>query len=354
MTGSDGSRKGGRPVKVTGLRPGQWFGPWEVLRDGLRTGQTETFPYGHRAAEIRCKCKKVRIERESRLPGLARNGPECRHRTTGQPGSAPKAASAPRRTPREKTAAGLPAGWDAVRKQKPPPQPGSRRQHARPGRTTPVPASEITPGKQIGDWEITGTGLTTLGRQVVRIKCVTCGHLRTPLRGVVAGGRIRPCTHPGKKRRRPPSPGQVQVLAWIREHAPGRAVSAGEVAEATGLAKPAVTGYLRGLTAAGDLTHQLPGTWALTGVTVTGPAPDPGPDKIRAFLAAEGGGMFGEILAGTGLTHTAAVSHLGTLGRRGQITRLQDCGGWFYLLTGQEPGQRVDLDTADPILAAAC
>lgn len=334
MTGGrGGSRGGGRPLAVAELRPGTWFGPWKVLRTGLRTGQTEKFPYGHRSAEIECKCGKTRTEREARLPAYDKAGPECRHDRTQRAPATPR----PRKTPAATT---LPPGWDDVRKPKPPPRPGSRRQHTR--TRVPLPVSEIEPGKQIGDWEVTDTGLTLHGRHVVKLKCLTCGRKRATPRGVVTGGRMKPCSHAPRKRR-PPTQGQAQVLRWMQEHAPGRAVSVTEVAAATGLLKSSVGLWLKWLGAAGAITQPIPGSWALPGVTVTSPAPDPGPDQIRAFLAADGGATFGEILAATGMTVSAAYTHLATLARRGQVTHLQDTGGRFYLLPGQEPGEIVTL-----------
>lgn len=330
----------GRRAKLPALAPEDRFGPWKVLRTGLRTGQTPKFPHGHRAARIQCSCGKTRTEREARLPVLAKAGDECRH-------GAARGAAAPR-NPARKTApadTALPAGWHKVTDPKRPPRKRSPR--TRPAEP-PVPDAEIRPGLVISGWEITATGLTRTGEHVIKVTCTTCGHKRTPRRAVFAARLMRPCPHaPEDPRRSKPTPGQLAVLAWMREHAPGRAVSVTAIAAGTGHTKPAVTGYLRALTCRGTVISLAPGSYALPGVTAASPAADPGPDRIRAFLAADGGGTFSEILDATGLTSSEAASYLETLTRRGQITRTKDTGRWFfYLLTGQEPGQSVDLAAA--------
>ena len=114
-----------------------------------------------------------------------------------------------------------------------------------------------------------------------------------------------------------------------------------DLAAALGISRKSAQRLLSGLAAADRITRPWHGAYALPGADPT--APDTARrEKIILFLAADGGGIFAEIQRATGIASGALTGFLATMTRSGDIIRVEDRTGYFYLLPGQEPGERVE------------
>jgi DNA-binding transcriptional ArsR family regulator len=203
-----------------------------------------------------------------------------------------------------------------------------------------VPDEDIRPGAVIGGWRVIRERRYQSTRGV-QLACATCGHERVSRRQVLAALAVRRCPHPAPA---PWSaeryPGQARVLDWLREHAPGRPARAAEIGAALGLTADSVRVSLRALADAGlaVLLSRQAGLWALPGVTAE-TSVSWAAARITAFLAADGGGIFSEVQAAAGLPPGHLSRCLAHLIAKGEVVRLEDTRGGFYLLPGQEPGQ---------------
>ena len=312
-----GRRKGSSPLTVN---PGDRFGPWTVTRTGLRL-------HDRPAAGCECTCGTVtRTFQVSRLPSLVGLGQTC---PGHGPALRPKAAKPPpARTPAAPLKAARPA----------PP--------TRPARPAPprIPVGQIHAGLEIGGWKVLRDDLSRSGVTCLLIACTTCQHQRQTRRTALAAGQIRPCKHDYPEPAAPAAsatPSQDRAHQWITANAPDGVVYSTDLAAGLGISRKSAQRLLSGLAVAGRITRPWHGAYALPGADPT--APDTTRrEKIILFLAADGGGIFTEIQRATGIASGALTGFLVTMTRCGDIIRVEDRTGYFYLLPGQEPGERVE------------
>jgi hypothetical protein len=143
----------GRPPTVT-PRPKQTFGPWTVIEAGIRAWQTAKYPNGTLAALCECSCGTTRLQRVSRLPGLAADGPDCQHRKRGRKPSAEAAARREAREARTRARHAVPDGWNDTS-----PGPPLPERRARPSRSAKSGRVRRSAG---GGWSAT-TAVTAAG-----------------------------------------------------------------------------------------------------------------------------------------------------------------------------------------------
>ena len=130
-------------------------------------------------------------------------------------------------------------------------------------------------------------------------------------------------------------------MRWMSENRPDGYVQADDLAAGLGISRDSAQRLLKGLADADRITRPWHGAYALPGADITAPA-DARREKIILFLAADGGGVFAEIQRATGIGVGALTGFLATMTRCGDIIRVEDRAGYFYLLPGQEPGERVE------------
>lgn len=312
----------GRHLAQPGLKPGDRFGPWKVLRPNLRAYQTERYPHGLVVSECQCTCGTVRMIRSYLLP-----------RYDGQDGCQHKA----RNQTRHRTTQLVPV----TPRSPAPPKPPQRR------RTVTIPDEEIRPGRIIGRFRVLRVGGTARNAIGVTLECLTCGRVKRTPRAVVAAARHRACSHkPAPAREWSPKnyPGQAAALAWITENRRDRTVTSPELAAGLDRTRSSAAQLLRALAGAGKVAEPYPGCYALPGVTAEPPEVT-GRHAVAAFIAADGGACFAEILAGTGIAKANLTGYLATLTRHGTVIKVDDPAtrSGFYLLPGQQPGEVLEL-----------
>jgi hypothetical protein len=331
------------------VRAGDWFGPWQVTRAGLRLWKTASNPYGNHAADCQCRCGATRTWRVTQLPALAKDGPDCQHKSPGRKArrsqARPAAGTArPATPPRTRRAAPARPAWRPGQQAQPRPAPLPRQPAPRPPRARRpvperIPAGQLRAGMKIGGWKILRDDLEQDGARWLLLSCLTCPRQRRTRRQVVAEGRCRPCRHQPAAQAAS-TPGQDRAYQWMAEHAPDRAVTAREVGNGLGLHRTSATYLLARLTRAGRVTQPWRALYTLAGVTASRPG-QAGRDAITAYLAADGGGTFGEILQATGIDSGRLSNVLDSMTRAGELTRTEDRASRFYLLPGQQPGEQV-------------
>ena len=335
----------GRRRKEPAINPDDRFGPWIVASTGLRIS-------GGYAARCVCVCgegaRTIRVADLRRLAGFGaacpghKRGPKPKPRTPAvRPPSPPRPAAQPPGPARPAASVSRPAAAKPSRPAAPP-------RPRRPPRPAPprIPVSQIHAGLEIGDWRVLRDDLTRAGVTWLLIACTTCRHQRRTPRTMLAAGRGRPCKHdypedtPAAAAARA-KPGQDRALRWMSENRPDGHVQAADLAAGLGISRDSAQRLLKGLADAGRITRPWHGAYALPGADIAVPD-DARREKIILFLAADGGGIFAEIQRATGIGAGALTGFLATMTRCGDIIRVEDRARWFYLLPGQEPGERVE------------
>lgn len=220
----------------------------------------------------------------------------------------------------------------------------------------------VTAGETFCQWEVIEAGLRTAptrshlaGLRAARCRCSCKKTVRViPVADLVNGvthscgrnhrrGTHEPFTPGSRRKATPAAELAVPVLAWITQNAPGRLVGAPEIAAALGVSRETARMRLYYLYDTGQLARPWPGAF---GLPSAGPFEKPADawadrtGRICAFLAADGGGTWADIRAGTSIPEAQIAGYLADLLRDGQIERLPDGPRrYFYLLPGQEPGQ---------------